>query len=149
LLPVRVKRYRFRPFQVLDGWQHKLSKEVFANPSACAEDWAAITTGIYRDEKRLVVAEEKALIALRDANLVDQPRPLDFPPVCVSSRMRVTNKGERPSKEHVFHKATQQWVKIPPACCVADDHQVRAGYVLQGYWKFAYDKATQRVLPVG
>lgn len=146
VVPVRTRRHRFYALSVLGGFTHKLSKSKFPTEAACAEDWRLCVNHMYRSELNIVLTEDAEDLAILKA-LIGRPKPANFPPTA-KPRLRRAIKGSRPSLDHVWHKATQQWVKVPPACCVADDIQVRAGYVLQGFSEFAYDSATNSVKPV-
>jgi hypothetical protein len=151
LLPVRQRRYRFRPAQSTFGWSHKLSTDHFTSQALCAADWFRVSTDIYRMEKRLVLTEEAQLATIRRDSYVERPRPplppLPRPPT-KPMKLKLSERPARPSKSHIWHIASAQWVDVPPACCVADDQQVRAGHVLAGYSVFAYDAAAGKVLPV-
>ena len=149
LVPVRTVRHRCHPLQYPNGWKHKLSEQFFGSVTTCASDWLVCAQSAYRSDRVLIVREEAKKLELLRANSADIPRPAFFPkPFVPKRRISRAAKGARPSLDHVWHKDTEQWVKVPPACCTADDIQVRAGYVLQGFSEFAYDLASNRVKPV-
>lgn len=144
LMPVRLKRLRYRVIEVPGGFRHPRTRETFPSERHAHADWVRSASRYYREDKPYV------------RSLEDQHQPTKpEAPEKRTERFRAPSTvSGRPLRPEVvwgrsWHWWEGRWLSLPDACHASDDWMVRAAVVSQSPGaRFVYDSVAQRTVAV-
>lgn len=147
LMPVRVKRLRFRGRQVGDRFYHNFEPKVaFRSLLDCRRNWTLHAREHYMKDLAYVLEVEASERELRRNSAPALP-PL---PLHAAARVERQKRrearipvGARPPRpaavpDMEWHWYANAWLSVPVACHVADDYRERVRRWLAGAVRFVY-----------
>lgn len=149
LMPVRLKRLRYRETAVPGGFRHPLTTLTHTTQARCHADWVLRAKRYYQDDKMYVRQLEDQYKPARPA-VFNEPEPTVLQPV----RRKIVRTSTRPAKPsrvfgRVWHWYKDDWLSLPEPVHQSDDWMVRAAVVSEHpNARFVYDELKQMTVPV-
>jgi hypothetical protein len=140
LFAARLRRYRYAEKQRGALFYHPLSKIGHATSKACRAHWEMLVVEYYSKDSPYVAKVEAYNREMREKYL-RETAPLRQPDL--RPEVKPSRPPAKPGREWHWYK--NEWIDIPVAIHVADDHRLRIEATLAGCTEFRFDPDRQQV----